>query len=547
MNKLRVTIAGPIALAAVVSACREPAPTTVVENGSRREAVAVKDSRIRPEEKLLFDIEAKAPGFGGFYVDGDRRVHTWMKSSGDAELARNAIQRAFMDGTIAVARNSMPASFVAEGAQYTISELATWRDLIFDAVNAGQFKSAISLDMDERLNRVRFVVDGTQDLDDVRTEIDKLDIPLGAVSLQEGARPKEASAAFVPPYITDQADTVVGGLGISWTGPYGAAGGCTLGFTVNKNGGARFVTASHCSEFTWGNDGAVMRNAAWGRQIGYETEDPAGYFCGIRTCRGSDANMSSYSPGIVGQVGLIARVTAIGGSLQWNTSSPYWIVSNVAQGNMYVGQPISRIGAVTGWTTGVVYNTCDDYFAPGNRTDTCQNDGTNGPEHGDSGGPIFFENGLGSGYVTLAGITVAKGGWPNSNLIFSSFSRVAGNLGLTAANVIDPFFLSPPPVITGAVSGGYPSLTWPAVSGAASYRLYRQWYRYSTGQGSNGFEDLGNVNSPFSGDYLAVDAYTGTTLPSFSTEGYVAYYLMAYNSIGVASPPSVIKYFRLAP
>lgn len=132
MNKFRATIAGPFALVVFLAACRDQAPTMVAETGTRQEAVAVKVSRIRPEEKLLFDIEAKAPGFGGFYVDEASRVHTWIKSSGDADLARNAIQRAFVDGTLATSRNGMPASFVAEAAQFTVSELATWRDLIFD-------------------------------------------------------------------------------------------------------------------------------------------------------------------------------------------------------------------------------------------------------------------------------------------------------------------------------------------------------------------------------------------------------------------------------
>ncbi|WP_373060442.1 trypsin-like serine protease [Gemmatimonas sp.] len=293
-------------------------------------------------------------------------------------------------------------------------------------------------------------------------------------------------------------------------------------------------------------DGALMRNSPSVRQIGFETEDPAGYAGGLRTCRGSDAATYSYSAGLAGQVGLIARLNP-GGSLQWNQSTPFWTISAAAPTNMFVGLSISKTGMITGWTSGQITHTCNDYFSSGTRTRTCQNDANVYLKKGDSGGPVFFENGMGSGYVTLAGITSAIGGWPNNNMIFSSFARVAQNLAIDAYDVIHPSLFPAQPVVTGSLSGNNPVLTWPSVPSAVSYRLLRQWYRYSNEQGSNGFEDMGNVTSLFSGDFLIVDAYTGTTIPNFSTEGYAAYQLIAYNSNGTPSRTSVMKYFRLAP
>ena len=100
-------------------------------------------------------------------------------------------------------------------------------------------------------------------------------------------------------------------------------------------------------------------------------------------------------------------------------------------------------------------------------------------------------------------------------------------------------------MITGSVNVGFPQLTWPAVPLATSYSLFRAWYDYYAEVGSNGYEYVGSVTAPHL-DSFPVDLYTGTSVPNFSTHGYVAYYLVAHNA-NTSSAPSQVKYFRYAP
>ena len=284
-------------------------------------------------------------------------------------------------------------------------------------MNRDETLKIASLDLDERLNRVRVGVLRNESQASVRAALVSLGLDIEAIRLEEQPSDMEltsTAATAIPPTIIAQADIIVGGLGMTFSGanddtPFL----CTLGFVSMSSSGPRMVTGSHCSTTVWGVDGSRFRNAPQGRLIAYETFDAAGYSCGIRTCRGSDAGISTFYLGIESQVGLIARLQHLDSptfDLTVNQTNPYWMVADVENNNMYSGFQLYKVGQTTGWVTATVTNTCDDYRpASSNRTVTCQVDAQGGVQGGDSGGPLFWIKPPTTNQVVLAGITVARG------------------------------------------------------------------------------------------------------------------------------------------
>lgn len=549
----RFKMAGLVAIS-VSLACHEYS-----ENPSglaaKREWITAENMEIRPAEQFLFDVAKKAPSFGGFWMDTEGVVHLWVADKDHDQSAEAAVSELFSSGRLPQTKQSTVRGFRVERGAYSIPQLARWRDLVFDAANMERIADWVSLDMDERLNRVRLVLSNEQALKAAGLTLSELGVPLDAVELQIGAPMRWASASvtpthrsavttFAPNRINDQVGQIVGGVGIGWHATGGGWGGpCTLGLAALTPSGPRAVTASHCSPTVWGVDGTLLSQAPNGRSIATEVQDAAGYTCGIRTCRGSDAALYSYTSGILSLPGLIARMQG-DGSDYWDQTNSYWQVFGVETNNIYSGLWLRKNGSTTGQVSAQVYNTCDDYAAPNSRTVTCQMDANGGNLGGDSGGPLFWERGAPYiDQVIVAGMTVALG-W-TGNIIFSPFQRIAANTGLTVFDVRDSSLFPAQPSISGTVSGGYAQVSWSSVPTAVSYTLYRQWYVYGTGAGSNGWENLGSVSSPFT-DTIQVAAYTGTTFPNFSTPGYASYYLIANNGTN-DSQPSVIKHFRLPP
>ena len=63
-------------------------------------------------------------------------------------------------------------------------------------------------------------------------------------------------------------------------------------------------------------------------------------------------------------------------------------------------------------------------------------------------------------------------------------------------------------------------VSWASVPGATYYRVYRQWYRYSSGVGSNGWKSFVVSSNTFVDPNLLADVYTGASTPTFSMGGY---------------------------
>src|SRR5439155_1921524 len=205
----------------------------------------------------------------------------------------------------------------------------------------------------------------------------------------------------------------MGGMQISFPG-----GGCTLGLPTwsFSRGTYGFLTASHCTQVAVGTTGTNFGQPGsgglfWPDKIGVSTLDLALFDtnansrCPLgRRCRFSDAAFADYGHNTDGITGRITRpstvCTAAGTSCDLTvarTTDDIRMVCGVS--GLMTGDVVDKVGRTSGWTRGVIINTCSDIRifetdAAGNDVDTgistlCQYLVKTTILPGDSGGPVF--------------------------------------------------------------------------------------------------------------------------------------------------------------
>lgn len=545
----------------VVGGCRDYADVPTAAPGAQRSATSERKAAkaTRSEEQEFFDIEYESPGFGGYFMGADGRLHVLSTSPGGAESAKVSVRRRFQEGKVALGRQ-VSDEVIVERVRYTFSEIAAWRDIVYSNTVNGKLSFVRGLDADEARNRVLVEYDGPRGV--AMAQLADLQLDTAALFLRPAVGVHDASrrATMYPSNIDATADTLVGGYGIAWTGASGKNGVCTIGFTVLVSGVSRFVTASHCSDVKFNTDGASIHQGPWTSApvIGTEISDPTGAACPSSpwfgtTCRASDAALFGYVSGAPpAHIGLIAKTmsrsgpgrSAAYGSKTLDPWGPYFVVDALDNNSWVVGTVVDKVGTTTGWTYGPVENTCFDYFGeglyPNNRGVSCTYLIDARVEDGDSGGPVFYLHPEAGNRVTLGGITAARR--TDGYLIASKFARIQMDLGVTLS-ATRPVSLATV-ALSGSLSGSQPTLSWPSVSGATFYRVTRSWYNYQTGLGSNGDETFTVYTNSFADPSLSAAAYTGGTMPNFSTPGYIRYQVRAFSALESGNTSSVV-YFRL--
>ena len=104
-----------------------PAPNSALDDAPRLVALAVQGVGRRPEQDRMLQLEARLPGFGGFYIDGDGQVVAIMKthSGTPAARVRAVLHGAYASRPEAQVREAMSRAGTArivEGS-YSLSEL----------------------------------------------------------------------------------------------------------------------------------------------------------------------------------------------------------------------------------------------------------------------------------------------------------------------------------------------------------------------------------------------------------------------------------------
>jgi hypothetical protein len=276
-------------------------------------------------------------------------------------------------------------------------------------------------DADERTGRLVVGVVNAGLETSVRARLDRLGVSSQLVDVVVTAPIVQVAT----PTLTDFIRPIEGGLQTRWDNYI-----CTIGFNGVRAGVQGFVMASHCTTKQGGVNGTkyyqpINKTAA--EFIGTEIADPS-YQRGItgcpvgRVCRYSDSAFAQRASGVTASMGYIAKTDGVNtGSLTLD-GTQFRIVS---EGASQVGDTLNKVGRTTGWTQGVVTQTCVNTGVQGtNIVQICQDFVAAGVGGGDSSAPVFA---ITSGNdVELRGILWGSGG---GVFVYSPIGNVEAELG----------------------------------------------------------------------------------------------------------------------
>lgn len=401
------------------------------------------DTSIISLDQKFASIAAGVPGFGGIFFDEKGNLNIYQKNPNSITKKNSAL--ALLTGMSSADKTNVK---ILE-AKYDYFELQEWRTLLRRKI-LGK-KSVISLDINERKNRVDVGISDSLKINEVKKAITGYNIPSAAFSVVKTE--PFITQQFIPPgpqgnSLAEEVDKKAGGLQIERSN----GGTCTLGFNVvwynNQTGNNEkgFVTNSHCTNTQGGTE-----NTDFGQHtnsssnfVGTEVEDPT-YFSGTSgyytcptgyECRVSDTALINYTSGIDDPLGKIYKTHYYGtGSSSGSIIHDGEMFSITSEGTYpYAGQTLNKIGYRSGWTRGNISNTCEDAV-------TTKNDGTPiillcqgivnaNSRPGDSGSPVFMEV-SGEDNIRLEGIL-----WGGRTLngvrqfAFSPFASITQDLNI---------------------------------------------------------------------------------------------------------------------
>jgi hypothetical protein len=376
------------------------------------------------------EIEAEAPGFGGYFFAGDGTLTVYVQDPAtQGPAARDAVARR----TAGRGRSSrMPtgaAEIRVQRGTYAFSQLQAWRTRLAPILLARA--DVVYLDVAEDGNALRIgVLPDTEA--SVQARVAAEGVPGGAFAIVAAEAPRRLQHTLREnAWERGPGGGVPGGYLVHWNAD-GRTGYCALGFNVHLlpirdpasyTGG--YVTASHCSDVQGARDRAQHYQPENPHHLGSEVRDPAfvtGGECPAgRRCRWSDAAVFTHSPGRLLDIGLVARVGGVGSSEV--AGSPLRI-----QGKRpfpVAGEIVDKVGPGSGLTFGRVYATCADVnVADSDIVLFCQDVMDHPASTGESGSPVYVPRTADA--VDLAGLLwggTAEVGW------FSSVRGMERELG----------------------------------------------------------------------------------------------------------------------
>jgi hypothetical protein len=214
---------------------------------------------------------------------------------------------------------------------------------------------------------------------------------------------------------------------------------CSLGMNADDGTERSMITASHCTNHQGGVEGTQYYqplSSVDGTVIATEVEDPL-YFKGngcskSKVCRYSDASRALYSSDVASTRGAIAQTSGPNNSSLAVTGSFVVTSQDNTTTSFPIGTTINKVGRTTGWTQGVVTNTCVNTNVSGTRIQQlCQTfvqnpGGAVVVQGGDSGSDVFR---ITSGNnVQMVGILWGGSG-DGKLFVFSPLKSVRDELG----------------------------------------------------------------------------------------------------------------------
>ena len=399
-------------------------------------------SREQTVDERFAAVAKEAPGFAGVVLASDGALVVQVAGAADEQRAATVFRTVF-------GRSAAGRAFRTHRVRWSFVELTAARAQVEDAAEG----LLISSDIDEAQNRVSFVVRDEAALVRVRQLVTLLGERGSAVTVATGPTPRKMTS------LSDGVRPVMGAMmsDIHQTGET-----CTLSFALLYYGsGTEYVaTNSHCTHTLNAVDSpATLRQPTYWAEdyptlgaVGNEAVDP-GLFHGFtmcggnRACRYSDAALFAVSSTEV--VGRIARTTyasstpGVAGSTTL-ASTPFAVSGAWTWNDLYVGMTVSKIGRITGWTTGTIEATCVRYYfeypeVPQTQAYECITVASGTTMRGDSGSPVFTVNGDGTSVMIAGQIFRASHYYyqdPNNSnndifekFLFSSWTNLQTDLG----------------------------------------------------------------------------------------------------------------------
>lgn len=327
-----------------------------------------------------------AGGFGGLFYDSGRPI-LLLKNLVNADQARGQVASALSRSGYRVD----PAGVEVRQARYSFDELREVALLIQPLWSKFPLHM---MDIDEKENVVYVGVEAGS--------IPALAKAIHAIVPDWEAKVVIAATEMAARDLDSLWHTIRPMPGGVYVGPYG----CTLGFNADHYlYGASVMTAAHCTRSIAVVNGDTISQSAYNSQnyVAVEVMDPPAFTGSTlgcpsgKRCRRSDAALFSLLSGVTRDNGMIAR--PLPGTTAIDPNNPRFVIGASLGCWMWpyspcwtpkVGDVVTKVGWVTGLTTGTVTRSCVTRGQTG--TDilfTCQYDANYASDGGDSGGPVF--------------------------------------------------------------------------------------------------------------------------------------------------------------
>lgn len=385
-----------VALLAAAAACRDSGPSTGPES------MPMMGIAQAPDLAALKNI----PGFGGLFID--RGIPTIYLTDVSQRGAAERLLGGFVRG-----RGSR---LQVLQAQFAYRDLEGW----FARVSHEAFAQGgvVFVDLDEAANRVLVGIERGASAASIRGLAARLGVPAAAITV------RETDPIVYAATLRDLVRPVVAGLQINF-GQFV----CSIGFNAISGTQNSFVTASHCTNRQGGVEGTEYFQplaSTANSFIGTEVADPVYFRGGVcprgKKCRYSDAARASYAAGVNFTLGGIA---ATSGPNNGSLTITGTLAIN-GEGGEVAGDIANKVGRTTGWTQGVITNTCVNTGVSGsNIVQLCQNFVNAGVGGGDSGSDVFAQSG---GGARLLGV-LWGGNSAGTLFVYSPIANVEQELG----------------------------------------------------------------------------------------------------------------------
>jgi len=320
--------------------------------------LAVEGRAERGIEDEFLRLEAQASGFGGLFLDESGAATAWLQPGRDAAGLRNVLAQFGADERL---RGLLASQLRAGNVQvipgrFAFSELVAATRVISARLRV---PGVLTVDADERLNRVRLGIGENASLPSVFAALAGLALP-DSIVVVERSPAIEAVAS-----LRDRVRATAGGLQIQNAG----GGTCALGFNVSLlfYSDTGFVTAAHCENGGAGSgntnsilyQNSVTNADTVGRVLLNPLFNRTDAECrGYSGCTAADVMFVKGAP-LSAWAKRIARTEYVGTN---NTSGSISISSYYTNASIipftYVGMNAYKVGRSTGYTMGTLAATC---------------------------------------------------------------------------------------------------------------------------------------------------------------------------------------------